>query len=561
MCGIFALLCPNDTLSYDVVNDYFMKGKKRGPEFSILKKIKKENYTLYIGFHRLAINGLDEISNQPIVENNKHLICNGEIYNYKTLYEKQNIIPKTNSDCEVIMSLYERNGSQCVSMLDGVFSFVLYDQTTNQVMIARDPYGVRPLYECYYEDGIIGFSSDLECLTFNTIHHIQAYQPGSYTIFQNTSTQYNWNMVHREKYFFNISYLPLITFHNTIEYYMYTFVSLLKNAVYKRVQNCERNIACLLSGGLDSSIISSLVRKMYFEKTGYILETYSIGLSGAEDFKYANQVASHINSTHHEIIMTHDEMIESIPHVIKDIESYDTTTVRASVGNWNIGKYISQHSDSKVIFNGDGSDELAGGYLYFNACPNDEMFDEETRRLLKDIHRFDVLRSDKSISSHGLEPRTPFLDKELTRFYLSIPIEYRNHNQEQNCEKYFIRKSIEIYEPNLLPHDILWRQKEAFSDGISNIEKSWYEIIQEHDHIKNVENTTTTHWEYNSPVTKEQKYYRTIFDSYFPKQCETLIPYFWMPRFIEQAHDASARTLKLYTRTENKITNGMENDR
>ena len=170
--------------------------------------------------------------------------------------------------------------------------------------------------------------------------------------------------------------------------------------------------------------------------------------------------------------MTHDEMIESIPHVIKDIESYDTTTVRASVGNWNIGKYISQHSDSKVIFNGDGSDELAGGYLYFNACPNDEMFDEETRRLLKDIHRFDVLRSDKSISSHGLEPRTPFLDKELTRFYLSIPIEYRNHNQEQNCEKYFIRKSIEIYEPNLLPHDILWRQKEAFSDGISNIEKS-----------------------------------------------------------------------------------------
>ena len=210
----------------------------------------------------------------------------------------------------------------------------------------------------------------------------------------------------------------------------------LEQAVIKRVDNTERDIACLLSGGLDSSIICALVKK-HHKGT---LHTWSIGFEGSEDLKYAKIVSDYLQTDHTEIIVSEIDFFDAIPEVIEKIESYDTTTVRASIGNYLVAKYISENSEAKVIFNGDGSDELAGGYLYFNACPNDEMFDEETRRLLKDIHRFDVLRSDKSISSHGLEPRTPFLDKELTRFYLSIPIEYRNHNQEQNCEKYFIRK-------------------------------------------------------------------------------------------------------------------------
>ena len=557
MCGIFALLCSNNDLPSSVIHDAFMKGQKRGPEFSVFKKIQKQDYVLYIGFHRLAINGLDEVSNQPIIQNKNNLICNGEIYNYKTLYEKQNIIPKTNSDCEVILALYERNGPLCASMLDGVFSFILYDETKEQIMVARDPYGVRPLYECHYENGNIGFASDVECLTFEPMKSIHPFEPGSYSLFQKDK-QSSWNIIHREKYFFNSSYLPLFSCHQPIEYYMHKFVMLLKESILKRVQNCERNIACLLSGGLDSSIISAFVRKMYFEKTGYVLQTYSIGLKDAEDLNYAKQVSTHIQSNHHEIIMSNEEMIDSIPYVIKDIESYDTTTVRASVGNWNIGKYISTHSDAKVIFNGDGADELAGGYLYFHACPNNELFDSETKDLLTKINRFDVLRSDKSISSHGLEPRTPFLDKELTRFYLSIPIEYRNHNNDNKCEKYFIRKAIETYEPTLLPHDVLWRTKEAFSDGISNAKKSWYEIIQENEEIKHMDHNTQ--WTYNIPKTKEQQYYRSIFDKYFPKPCETLIPYFWMPKFVDNAHDASARTLQLYGRTENKITNRLENE-
>ena len=322
---------------------------------------------------------------------------------------------------------------------------------------------------------------------------------------------------------------------------MYTYVYLLKKSIKKRVENCERPIACLLSGGLDSSIISAYVKRFY----NNTLETYSIGLKDAEDLKYASIVSEHINSKHTSVIFNNEDFINSIPEVIKDIESYDTTTVRASVGNWNIGKYIKNNSDVKVIFNGDGADELMGGYIYFNCAPNNNEFHNETIRLLKDISKYDVIRSDKSISSHGLEPRTPFLDKELTKYYLSIPIEYRNHNNDNNCEKYFIRKAIEIYDSKLLPNEVLWRTKEAFSDGVSSKNKSWFEIIQESDIVSNIDDTLNLNKMHNNPITKEQIYYRNIFDKLYPN-CNNLIPYFWMPKFIKNAHDSSARTLNIY---------------
>ena len=431
MCGIFALLISNDSkkINYQDIEPYFLYGKKRGPEYSKLQEI---NNNIYFGFHRLAINGLDEISHQPIIQEKLSLICNGEIYNYKELFQNLNLSPKTNSDCEIILQTYKILGPHCFNLLDGVFACILYDSVKNEIIIARDPYGVRPLYICYYENNNIGFSSDLQPLLFDkNIKTIKTFNPGSYAILQNNK------IILQEKYFFNISYLPL-EYEYPIEYYMYRTVEYLKKAIYKRVQNCEREIACLLSGGLDSSIISAYVSRFYKEKTSKQIETYSIGLNGAEDLKYANQVSNHINSIHKNVIVSNEYFLESIPNVIKDIESYDTTSVRASVGNWNIGKYILNHSKAKVIFNGDGADELMGGYMYFHCAPNDEEFHNENLRLLKDISHFDVLRSDKSISSHGLEPRTPFLDKEFTKFYLSIPLKYRNHNNLQQGEKYLI---------------------------------------------------------------------------------------------------------------------------
>ena len=211
--------------------------------------------------------------------------------------------------------------------------------------------------------------------------------------------------------------------------------------------------------------------------------------------------------------------------MIHDIESYDTTTVRASVGNWLISKYIKENSKARVVFNGDGSDEVCGGYLYFHYAKNCLDFDKECKRLLKDIHFFDVLRSDRSISSHGLEARTPFLDRNFVQTYLSIPVQLRDHGAQGVCEKYLLRKSFE--DKNLLPREVLWRTKEAFSDGVSGDKESWFETIQKQHR-------------------DEKLYYKRIFNQHYNYN-EQVIPYYWMPNFVD-AKDASARTLDIYNK-------------
>ena len=327
-------------------------------------------------------------------------------------------------------------------------------------------------------------------------------------------------------------------------YYIKKIRKNFEKAVKKRVETSDRPIACLLSGGLDSSLVCSIVSK--YIKTP--LKTFSIGLADSEDLKYARKVASFLGTDHSEIVVTEKDFFDVIPEVIKTIESYDTTTVRASAGNYLLGKYIKEHSECKVIFNGDGSDELAGGYLYFHKAPDMYEFDKECRRLLHNIHCYDVLRSDRCISVHGLEPRTPFLDRSWVDFYLSIPIEYRCHTTMNKCEKFLIRKAFEGY----LPDEVLWRKKEAFSDGVSGLQKSWYQIIQEHIDELPKEETSKMHEfiqiecnkTHNKPITNEQKYYRYLFEKNY-KSCEKVIPYFWMPKYVE-ATDSSARTLDVY---------------
>ena len=270
-------------------------------------------------------------------------------------------------------------------------------------------------------------------------------------------------------------------------------------------------------------------------------------MTGGSDLAYAKMVSTHINSNHTEIILTEDDFFNAIKDVIYSIESYDTTTVRASVGNYLIAKYISEHSDAKVIFNGDGSDELTGGYMYFHNCPSDIEFDFECKRLLKNIQYFDVLRSDRCISSHGLEARTPFLDRTFVHSYLSLPINIRNHNNGNKIEKYLLRKSIEQIDPNLLPYDVLWRAKEAFSDGVSSQEKSWFEIIQsklEDKYSNETFEKLKKKYDCNPPTTKEQLYYREIFENNYPDK-GYIIPHFWMPQYTN-ATDSSARNLKIY---------------
>ena len=532
MCGIF-FVKKNEDISAEKVNIEFEKSKNRGgipPDDTKFLEIGK----YYLGFHRLSINGLNTESNQPFYKNGTYVICNGEIYNYKEIYSYIGIKPLTNSDCEIIIDLYNLYPiDYFINLLDGVFSFVIYDTCKDLIIVGRDPFGVRPLY---YSHDYNCFSSELKQISNLTSQKITQFPPGHFLIKNNVNEN---NYIKFTKYHsITQYYMPICAqFKNFVDernYYKSLIKGTLINSVKKRLLS-DRPIACLLSGGLDSSLVTSIVVNLLKNTPNKKIETFSIGLPGSTDLVYAKKVADYLGTKHTEIKLSEDDFFNAIPEVISKIESYDTTTVRASVGNYLISKYISQNSEAKVIFNGDGSDELTGGYLYFHKAPNSLLFDYEVKNLLQNIHYFDVLRSDKSISSCGLEPRTPFLDKTFVNTYLSIPLYYRKPERYE-IEKKILRDSFVEF----LPAEILYRKKEAFSDGVSGCNRSWYQVIAEkleHIEIPNIEFNN----DYLTPKTKEQIYYRHLFEKIYPKR-ENVIPYFWMPKW-SKTKDPSARTL------------------
>lgn len=584
MCGILAILNQSQ-IKRTKISNAVESGKIRGPEQTQQLAFSSD---LLLAFHRLAINGIATTSSmQPIIIDNCILICNGEIFNFNYLHDITGTTLQTGSDCEIIIHLYLKYGMRrALQMLDGEFAFVLLDTNIlrcpkgDVLYIARDPFGIRPLYIGKGGNHEIVIASELKNITPITIEcpvdywKVRQVQPGAFTRFQKSVSVFSkWRTTSLEERYYTIPYgvtnkvyaedINILNISQGI-------VNVLSNAVQKRVcGTLERPLACLLSGGLDSSLIAALAAKFY---TGE-LHTYSIGMQGSKDILYANMVAKHINSVHHEIILTPDEFFGSIPEVISKIDSFDTTTVRASVGNYLIGKYIKEHSVQKVVLNGDGSDELTGGYIYMNHAPDNVEFDVECRRLLENIHYFDVLRSDRSISTNGLEPRTPFLDTDVVSYYMSLPAELRNPKSAFNLEnhlwdvlahdlsdkgeidisntirsrpeKLLLRYAFYICMPNLLPNEILWRSKEAFSDGVSGDSGSWFKIIS--DKLKDFSLPNADHNEFNHlpPTTKEQQYYRHIFNQLYPR-CDTTIPYFWMPKYIEVT-DPSARVIPDYT--------------
>ena len=275
----------------------------------------------------------------------------------------------------------------------------------------------------------------------------------------------------------------------------------------------EREIGCLLSGGLDSSLISSIVAKNY---PGDKLNTFSVDIEGSVDLEYAKSVADFIKSKHHSIQITEKDFLDAIEVVIYNIESYDTTTVRASVGNYLVSKYIRENTDCKVIFNGDGSDEVCCGYLYLRNAPSSKELQLESERLVSELYFFDVLRSDRSISSNGLEARTPFLDKTFVKYYLSIPSELKVFNSKDRIEKHILRKAFD--NGTYLPDDVLWRRKVAFSDGVSSQKKSWHKIIQNHVDSKISDEEffkAKDSISHCTPLLKESYYYRKVYESFF----------------------------------------------
>lgn len=526
MCGIFSYI--GTKINSLKLQEYFQRIDGRGPDYSILQKI--DNISL--GFHRLSINDLSSSGNQPFSLEGVYLICNGEIYNHKILKEKFNIETQSNSDCEVLIHLYKKIGfEETCKQIDGVFALIIYDSNTKKIYVGRDPYGVRPLFIGYNEHEEIFFSSELKSIYDLTIYTKQ-FKPGFYLEYD---LEYKYT-IYRNYFIYNLK--PDIL--RTEDFILIGIKNKLFSSVKKRLLS-DRPIGALLSGGLDSSLICGIITRLYESKKKSKLNTFAIGITGSTDLEYSKKVAEFIDSNHHQVECTETDFLNAIPYVVCVTESYDTTTIRASVGNYLIGKYISENTDIKVVFNGDGSDEQSG-YKYLRNAPNDIEFHEECIKLLKEIHYFDVLRSDRSVSSQwGLEARTPFLDKDFVQFYMTIDPKLKMYSKEK-IEKYLLRKAFS--EENIIPNEVLWRPKEAFSDGCSSKTRSWHKVIQEYvDKIITDEefNLNKDKYIFNSPLTKESYWYRKLFEEYYPNK-SNIIPHFWLPNWSDVS-DPSAREL------------------
>lgn len=559
MCGIWQLFLnteSNDPIYVKLFQKYFENVKFRGPDQS---NYIVETNTI-IGFHRLAINGLNNDGMQPFRYEDEHykytLICNGEIYNHTDLEKICDYTSQSNSDCEILLPFFvhcQNNIRKFLNMINGEFALVICmtDKITNttDIYLGTDPYSVRPMF--YQElNNINGLLiSSVQIGLVEGIHRTRLLA-GQYVHYKQT----NDNIQSIDRQYYHQDYINKIKplychLVEDIELYR-LIVNAFTNAVERRLMS-DRPYCCLLSGGLDSSLVAAVAQRLIKQKNlNTNLHTFTIGMDGGSDLVYAKQVADFIKSTHQEINFTPKDGLNAIDNVIQTCESYDITSIRACVGQNLIAKYISENTDFKVVLNGDGADEVEMGYLYFYLAPSVDEAQNESIKLVKNICFFDGLRVDRNISHYGLEARVPFLDKEFVELYMSIDPSLKVPTKER-MEKYLIRKAFsEIYANDpILPDEVLWRKKEAFSDGISQKEKSWYVMTQDYGKEKisdsELEYLQQLYKDHNQPTSHESAYYRKKFCEYFSKEASDTIPYFWLPNWTDNK-DPSARTLKVY---------------
>ena len=519
MCGIF-FFSHRGAIDKKAIYDYFNCIKHRGPDHTSYVILSKFGYTVFLGFHRLAIIDPSPKTNSILVDEEVYLACNGEIYNYRYLIDKYKLPIKTGSDCEVILQLYKHHPQRwprILQELDGVFAFVLYDQNIGSLFISRDRIGVRPLFEAM-NDTTITFASEAKAVP---LCNVTPYPPGVYKHINLLDTL---SIVEECKWydyssFSNVSY---VTAQEIIK-------TLFTDAVKKRLV-ADRPIGFLVSGGLDSSLVAAVAQRLIGKK----ITTFSIGLSGSPDLVAAAKVATFLGSNHHEIIISTDDIIKALPKVVYHAETFDITTIRASIPMYLISKYISENTDCKVIFSGEGADELFGGYLYFHKAPSFQEFQSETECLINELYKYDVLRADRTTAAWGLELRVPFLDVDLLNFVTSIdPVHKMAHTHK--IEKAILRDAFHGY----LPNEILYRQKEAFSDGVGH--KS-VEALKEHAA------GVCADWE-NLPnhalvTTDEARLYYFIFREYYCECTGLYTEYYWMPRWQKDVTDPSATCLE-----------------
>lgn len=553
-----------DNINHDFIYNIFNDTKKKDIKHSKFTKVALNTICGYHSFNEDPKYN-NELPDFKYIEiQNIILLFTGKIYNYYELYSlmQNNILNNdikniniTNFDYEVIIHLYKEYGFEhTLNLLDGEFSFILIDNTIynecSKLYVARDPIGVKPLYQLicnntFNENKYYFFSTDLKILTeykkeLNINNKISHFIPGTYSEFiYPFKVLSKWEVVYiNKKYhnygFNNIINLPIEIFDNIHKYII--------ASIEKRCSGLNQPIACLLSGGVDSSIIAAITNDLLKILKKTPLETYSIGLENSTDLIYAKKVANYIGSNHTEIIITQEQLFNAIPEVINAVETYDVETVRSSIGNYLLAKYIYNNSKAKIVLNGDGLNDVAGGYLDLYNCNNVIQYDKDIKKLLQDTHKFNILRSQKCMSYFGLESCSPFLDRSFVNYYQLIHPIIRFQSTINECEKYLIRytfspeKYYNSYGKQLLPNEILWRKRESFSDGMTNIYNPIYKIL--HRFIEPLIKST------NSSLTKEQEYYLNIFNSYYYDK-NNILDYYWLPKYCN-INDPSAMLLDNY---------------
>ena len=531
MCGIVGWF--STTVSPVMVPTTGRRIQHRGPDASFIQKPTNHSH---LEFYRLSINGIDD-GDQPFTIFPWSVVVNGEIYNTFDLQKQHKLRMYTRSDCEVIGHLLVKTTPiQTFSCLDGVYSCIATHLEKRVVVVSRDPFGVRALY-IGKAPGIIGVASEAKVL-HDVCDTVIPFPPGETWIIDLSKVNTGNDIFRcrtrsiskiRHHIGFSVPGLyPACTMFNEVEQMKY-IRTLLEDAVTKRMMIERKPIGAFLSGGLDSSLIAALLVKHVDDPTQ--IHTFSIGMAGSPDLAAARTMATFLKTTHHEVVVQPQELLDAIPRTVRQLETWDTTTIRAGCPMLVLSEWIRDNTDVKVVFSGEGSDELSGSYLYFKNAPSKEAYHDECIRLCKDLHYFDVLRADKCTSYAGLEVRVPFLDLEFSRQYLRVPPEWRR--PQHGVEKYFLRRAFDGF----IPDDILWRTKEAFSDGVSTGTSSWHTIIQQHVH--NIDQCDAP------PHEKEARWLLRLFMDQYPNH-SSLIPYRWLPRFSGEVSDPSARVLSVY---------------
>lgn len=537
MCGIFAIIskeghpvlpkmckgCVHTLREFA----YRQSGKQRhrGPDETGVAIIAEHGVAMV--HERLAVIGV-KTGRQPLYSEDENitLIANAEIYNYLELTEsiakkRKNYQPR--SDCNVIVELYEDFGEGLLEYISGMFAFILYDKNLKSVLIARDPFGIMPLYIGEDVEGNMWISSEMKCMVgFCT--KIENFPPGHYIMGQlgkNLTPQRFFSRQWQKEIPCEPANIALIK-------------QYLESAVRSHLQ-CDVPFGALLSGGVDSSLIASIATKIMREKDpNYRLRTFSVGMKGSPDFKYARMVANYISSDHTEVCFTVEDCLDGLRDLIYHLESYDVATVRCSLPMFYLVRFI-KSTGIKMILSGEGADEIFGGYLYFFKAPSHEEFHKEIVARVDQLHVSDILRANKVTMSKGLELRVPFLDTSFVDFVMSIrpedkipgPLNLFQNVSSDRIEKFVLRQA---FATNYLPAEVLWRQKEQFSDGVG------YDLIESlprfaAKHISDVEfDKASLRFPINTPKTKEAFYYRCIFEEQFPGKAPALTVDKWAPR-------------------------------